>query len=252
MPVSTTRPSSERRIAAAAPPVKASAPESAPHSACQAPIARSCSATTLSASTEAWPRARRAHAPASTAPTGLRFWGIADEPPGSASATSRDLGLGEQGDVDADLGAGSRGAGERRAELGDHEPVRVPREQRLGQPELRGEQPQHLQRVVSERGERAGGAAELRRQRSRRGRTSRTRAVCTSTSQPAALKPNVVGTACWSSVRAAIGVSRWRRASPAQSSSTALSSWSTIASARFATSIAALSMMSWLVAPKCT
>ena len=78
-------------------------------------------------------------------------------------------------------------------------------------------------------------------------------ASSSATSQPAALRPNVVGSACWSSVRPIIGVSRCaageraprrrRRRAGRRSSGT---------SARLATSIAAVSRMSWLVAPRCT
>ena len=53
-------------------------------------------------------------------------------------------------------------------------------------------------------------------------------ASSTDTSQPAAFSPNVVGTACWRRVRAAIGVERWARASAAQPSASRSSSASTM------------------------
>ena len=78
------------------------------------------------------------------------------------------------------------------------------------------------------------------------------RASTTATSQPAAFSPNVVGTACWSSVRAAIGVARCASASSAQAAATPSSSSRIKVRASRATSIAAVSTMSWLVAPKWT
>ena len=88
--------------------------------------------------------------------------------------------------------------------------------------------------------------------RSRETCSSRARASTTAVSQPAALRPNVVGTACCRSVRATIGVSRCSRASAAAAAATRSASASTSASARRETSIAAVSTMSWLVAPRCT
>ncbi len=82
-------------------------------------------------------------------------------------------------------------------------------------------------------------------------RSSRSRisARVTVTSHPAVLRPNVVGTACCRSVRAAIGVSRCVSASPAHAAATPSSSSQISPRARRETSIAALSTMSWLVAP---
>ena len=65
--------------------------------------------------------------------------------------------------------------------------------------------------ALAERGERARRAAELRRQPAAQV-AQRARASSRPSSQPAALSPKVVGTACWRSVRAAIGVSRCSRA----------------------------------------
>ena len=87
---------------------------------------------------------------------------------------------------------------------------------------------------------------------SSRSPASRVRDSSTATSQPAALSPNVVGTACCNMVRPAIGVSRCSRARTAHASVTRSSSPSTSTSARRATSMAAVSMMSWVVAPRCT
>ena len=80
---STSSPSRAPASAAAAPPVVASAPESASHSACQAPARALVLLASESRSTEAWPRARAAPARVHIAPTGLRLCGIAEEPPAS-------------------------------------------------------------------------------------------------------------------------------------------------------------------------
>ena len=82
---------------------------------------------------------------------------------------------------------------------------------------------------------------------------SRSRASSIAVSQPAATSPNVTGTACCSSVRPAITVPRvlggpGRPPPPAA----AARSPSMTRSARRASSMAAVSMMSWLVAPWCT
>lgn len=65
----------------------------------------------------------------------------------------------------------------------------------------------------------------------------------------AATAPNVVGNACWPSVRATIGVSRWVRARSAHARSR--SGRSRAVPAR-SSSTRAVSRMSWLVAPRCT
>ena len=164
-----------------------------------------------------------------------------------------DLGLREQHEIEGDLRGDTGSGGERGAELRDASPVRVPGKRR---------EPEGRARV------RRGRAARRRRRRSRRAFrrlrraapravrretcSSRTRASTTAVSQPAALRPNVVGTACCRSVRATISVSRCSRASAAAAAATRSASASTSASARRETSIAAVSTMSWLVAPRCT
>ena len=163
-----------------------------------------------------------------------------------------DLGLGEELQVERDLREHSRRDLQRGAELGDAHAVRVPGHRRLGEVELPGEECRDLDPTVTQRRERPGGSAELRCETPIRELASRARASSTATSHPAALSPNVVGTACCSSVRPAIGVSRCVRASVAQASATPPSSASTSPSALRATSIAAVSITSWLVAPRCT
>ncbi len=71
-------------------------------------------------------------------------------------------------------------------------------------------------------------------------------------SQPAAIRPKVTGTACWSSVRPIMIVDRCVSASPATAAAAWARSASTTSMARLASSIAAVSTMSWLVAPRCT
>ena len=73
-------------------------------------------------------------------------------------------------------------------------------------PSSRRVETEHLGPCVAERGERPGGAAELRRQLDRREAHVPRRAA--PTSQPAALQAEGVGTACWSSVRPVAGVER--------------------------------------------
>ena len=131
---------------------------------------------------------------------------------GASARRLRDLahlGLREQHDVAADLRGRARGAVQCRAELRDALAVRVPREHGLREPELRGVEPDDLESPrrraprASPRHRRAAPrAARLARRRASRAPRAR------ETSQPAAFSPNVVGTACWRSVRAAIGVER--------------------------------------------
>ena len=89
---------------------------------------------------------------------------------------------------------------------------------------------------------------------SRRERTavSPSRASSTLVSQPAATRPKVTGTACWSSVRPIMIEARCASASPAAASAARARSASMTSMARLASSIAAVSMMSWLVAPRWT
>ena len=80
-------------------------------------------------------------------------------------------------------------------------------------------------------------------------RASAARASTTATSQPAALRPNETGTACWSRVRPTIGVERCVSASSAHRAASWSSSARISSRTRRVTSIAAVSRMSWLVAP---
>ena len=161
------------------------------------------------------------------------------------------LGLREERDVEADLRRRARGArrvrrlarqraGGSRATGGSAPRARAPRRS--------GERPRAPSSPSAARVPAAPPSCAA--SRSSRTAASRRRASTTATSHPAAFSPKVVGTACWSSVRAAIGVERCARASSAQPSASRSSSASTSAAARRATSIAAVSTMSWLVAPE--
>ena len=71
-------------------------------------------------------------------------------------------------------------------------------------------------------------------------------------SQPAATRPKVTGTACWSRVRPIMMVSRCTAARRAAAAAAAARSSEITPSAWRASSMAAVSTMSWLVAPWCT
>ena len=201
--------------------------------------------------TDACPRASSAPARAHVAPTGFRFCGIADEPPPSpASRTSATSVWAEELQVEGDLPDHAGDDRERRAELDDRRAVRVPGERRLGERELAGEERGDLDAVARRAPRGFPPRRRAGREGSRRSSARRPRASASPTSHPAALSPNVVGTACWRRVRPAIGVSRCARASSAQASAASVSRSTTRPRARRATSIAAVSTMSWLVAPE--
>ena len=88
--------------------------------------------------------------------------------------------------------------------------------------------------------------------------TGRTSADATSyesrtpVSQPAALSPNVVGTACWVRVRATIGVRRWSSTRSTRRRTCSRRAVTTTPNASRAQSIRAVSTTSWLVSPRCS
>ena len=87
------------------------------------------------------------------------------------------------------------------------------------------------------------------------GKTSAVRssyASRTPVSHCAALSPNVVGTACWVSVRATIGVPRWLSTSRPAAAICPRSSSLTRTTASPAQIISAVSTTSWLVRPRCS
>ena len=97
--------------------------------------------------------------------TGLRLCGIVDEPPASAVAHLGDLGLGEQRHVERDLGARAapRSPAPRRARRSGPRTA-CQGTTGSGEPELGGEERQHLGAVAPERRQRARGPSELGRQ----------------------------------------------------------------------------------------
>ena len=75
--------------------------------------------------------ARRAAAAISVDRTGFALCGIADEPPPLPSATSRDLGTGQGEHVGGDLAQGARREGQRPGEVRDRGAQGVPRQRRV-------------------------------------------------------------------------------------------------------------------------
>jgi hypothetical protein len=76
-------------------------------------------------------------------------------------ARLRDLTLGKEDDVEADLPADARGRGERGTELRDPHAIRVPGKRRQREAELPCELLGDAHAMVSQPGQRAGSAAEL-------------------------------------------------------------------------------------------
>ncbi len=85
-----------------------------------------------------------------------------------------------------------------------------------------------------------------------RSASSATTLASSPASHPHASQPKVIGSAACISVRPVIDVARCSRARLAQASAAALTSERRGPSARRTTSMAAVSRMSWLVAPQCT
>ena len=164
-----------------------------------------------------------------------------------------DLRLREQCDVEPDLREHSGGRVERAAELGDPRPVRVPGQRRRRQVELLREETEHLHAVLAEGRQRPGRAAELGREPLRLGPP---RACAPPRARPRATRPPCSRTSSEPPAGAACGLpsassDASRRVSPAPPP-TRSSSTRTSSSARLATSIEAVSITSWLVAPQCT
>ena len=230
------------RAAAAAPPANASAVESAGHSACQAPAARSCSCR---------PAVRR---PAFACT--IRAQARRGRPrPGCACAAST---TSRRRPPRRPRRPRSARAGRRRARSSR----RRPRPRRARRP-ARATGPRwtcHGTTGSSGRAPKAQPRAAIAEDRAsppgpraaRAGARQRdARRASTTRDEPAGrLQPERVGTACWSSVRPAIGVERCASASAAHAAAAPSSSASTSVRAFRATSIAAVSRMSWLVAPR--
>ena len=147
-----------------APPASASASDSAFHSACQAPAARSMLVLALRQHAHLCVHAARArtreHRPCRIPLVRHRR--------GLPSRRLRDfahLRLREQDDVEPDLRRRRRDRSERARQLGNASAVRVPRQCGLGEPELLCEEARYLRPAGPEHRERSGCAAELRRER---------------------------------------------------------------------------------------
>ena len=251
---STSRPCSDARAWATAPPARASRSVMVSHSACQPPAARSCSAPSASSTTGTRAVPRLAAVTAATACTGLRLCGMVDDPPrpGAAASATSPTSVWESSTTSPPILAAvpatmprlaASSAGRWRAECqgraGSARPSSAAKRAITSGPRV-----PKTARVPA-----APPSCTARRARAP---TRSRRASTTPASQPAALRPKVVGTACCSSVLAAMTVWRCRSARAAHSAASPSSSARVIAVARWATSTAAVSRMSWLVAPWCT
>ena len=137
-------------------------------------------------------------------------------------------------------------------QVGDAQPRRVPGQRRLVEPQPRREQADHALAAPA-RATPSVPAAPPSCTGERAREPSRSRASTTASSQPAALSPKVVGKGLLEQRPAGHHACRGARpASPAQAAATPSSSARIRPSARLATSIAAVSITSWLVAPRWT
>ena len=151
-----------------------------------------------------------------TAATGLRLCGIADEPPGgSPSVTSPTSGRTRAGSRPWRPCPGLRAAaGQGGGSLDHPEPVSMPGSTGAARPSSAAEKGG---RPGAGRRRPAGPASRPRRQAARRaaaradGRASAALASSMAVSQPAATSPKVTGTACWSRVQAGQHGSRHAR-----------------------------------------
>ena len=162
-----------------------------------------------SAGDQAW--ARRAQASASDGADGVALVRHRRRAaaPLAALGDLADLGLREQHDVERDLAERPGARSRARAPSARDAHARVCHGQRrLGQPELGARARRPRGPVSPSAASVPDRPAELHGQPAARASTSRARRRALPTSQPRPCSPNVVGSACWSSVRATIGVSR--------------------------------------------
>ena len=221
--------------------------DSAPHSLCHAPAARSCSPAIASSSTPTAPRTDRAAARARIAPTGFCLCGIADEPPRPpsldsatsptsvcASSTTSSATFSHAPAATASAAPSSATGCGRRATAARRRRARAAR--RSGRDQARRRAPTGPPSCAGKLARAAGAGA-------RRGDAA----------QPAGgLEPE--GDRQRLLHQRAAGhhaCSRCSSASRAHAATTPSSSARISARARRATSIAAVSRMSWLVAPWC-
>ena len=164
---STVRPSAISTTARSVPDTTSARAGKVAHSACQPPTARSCSWNCALRIVAARLGAIIAADNAVAAPAGLRFCGSVEE---TATARPRglerlaDFGLHQQRHVACDLAAGAGEDRERGCDLGKTVPVRVPRCVGHSEIKLRGKPLGDVEALFLERGQRAGGAAELQDQ----------------------------------------------------------------------------------------
>ena len=231
-------------------------PRARSHSLCHAPAARSCSLAIAASSTpHGAAHAERAGARGAAEPTGLRLCGIADEPPrppSAASATSPTSVCASSTMSSATFSTRAGGDRQRRAELGDAArgrrataaAARRARAARRSAPATAG--PRRRARPACRPRRRAAPASGSSR--------SRSRASATPASQPAALSPKVVGSACCSSVRPAIGVAAVLVGQPRAGAPRPRRARRAISTERARARPASprVSRMSWLVAPRWT
>src|SRR5690348_7498996 len=233
------------------------------HSACQAPAARWYSCSALASKVAMSPGACLAQPRIATAATGLLLFGIADEPPRRGapaapspppepSATSPTSVCASRATSRAILDSAAHARADTVA-------TSMIRSRSVCQGSGGSARPSSsassvLTRSPSPPRDASVPAAPPYWTASRVSRTNASHSIALSSpaSQPAATTPKVVGTACWSSVRPIMSVPRFASASRAAASAAAVSSATAWPSASRASSIAAVSMMSWLVAPWCT
>ena len=200
------------------------------------------------------PGASRAQASTEIAATGLRLCGMPRSRRGRARRLAHlaDLVLGQQHEIGGRLAERRRRPRPARWRARRCGCGRRARGARLGQAELACERGEHLRAAVAERGQRARAAAELDGQALAADGVQAAAAASSAVIQPRGLSPKVVGTACWSSVRPAIGVARWRGPArpPRRPRRAGPRSSGPARGGRRASS--AVSRMSWLVAPRWT
>ena len=174
---STVSPPSSSAAQDAAEPVRLSRSASGSHSACQAPAARWYSCSAAAAMVASRPGTRLVQPRMAMAATGFCFCGMAEEPPrrgelppaapetgAGAFVHLGHLGLRQERDVAGDLAEDGVRAGQRRGQLDQPQPVRVPGQGRQRQRQLLGQQRRHPRPAVPQRRQRARGPAELDRQ----------------------------------------------------------------------------------------
>ena len=252
---STRSPASRDASRETAPPPSRSVSANAGHSACHAPAARSCSWSIAACRTATCALIPRTAARISIGSTGLCFCGRADDPPRPApvrSETSPTSVCARSTTSNATFPA---------------TPAATPSADATSTTRARAV---CHGSVGSERASSAESSCATSRPRSARAaivpaappnctasrvcatRVSSDRASTMAMSQPAALSPKVVGSACCSSVRAAMMVVRCRSASVAAAAAALSRSARMRSRPRRAISIIAVSRTSWLVAPWCT